>query len=310
MNNDNLRFVRKYRITIIDQNNIALDVSDLRCTFRVEYLGYQYQNFAEISIYNLSSKTQVDIIKSGLRLVLEAGYKNGQFGKIFDGNIYQPIWDRENIVDYKLTLLCFDGDSQLNLNFVNMAVQVNHDSRNDLLAIMKNARYPFENGGITENIDTTEMPRGKVYFGMPKKYFREIANANNAQWSYTNGKLIVSNLTNIPQTEALVISPDNGLIGTPQQTQDGVELKTLLNPALRVQYPPMQIKLDNSIVRQAKLQFGQLQTRLDQDGFYYVASVVHYGDTRGDEWYTDIVGFNSTGSGLVSLYNNNRQFLN
>jgi hypothetical protein len=294
----------------MDGNNVALDVSDLRCTFRIEKIGYQAINYGDISIYNLSSQTQADIIKYGMRVVLEAGYENGQYGKIFDGDIFQPLWDRENVVDYKLTLHCFDGDSQLNNNFVGMTVQASHDQRSDLLNIMKNARNSFSNGQISTDLDNTEMPRGKVFFGMPKKYFREIANANNHQWSYVDRELVFSNLTNIPVGKALVVSPETGLIGTPQQTQDGVEFKVLLDPNIKVQYPAMQVKIDNSVVRQQKIMLGQLQTRLDQDGFYYVASVTHCGDTRGDDWYTEVIGFNSTTGRLAAMYEIMAQNLN
>ena len=304
------RFGRKYRVLVMDGNNVALDVSNLKCSFRIEKIGYQAINYGDITIYNLNANTRADIIKYGMRVVLEAGYENGQYGKIFDGDLFQPLWDRENVVDNKLTLHCFDGDSQLNTNFVGMTVQASHNQRSDLLNIMKNARNPFNDSYISPDLDSTEMPRGKVFFGMPKSYFREIANANNHQWSYVDRELIFSNLTNIPVSSALVVSPETGLIGTPQQTQDGIEFKTLLNPNIKVKYPPMQVKIDNSVIRQQKVMLGQLQTRLDQDGFYYVASVVHSGDTRGDDWYTEVIGFNSTSGRLAAMYETAEQNLN
>jgi hypothetical protein len=46
---------------------------------------------------------------------------------------------------------------------------------------------------------------------------------------------------------------------------------------------------------------GELPTLLDQDGLYFVAAVVHTGDTRGNEWYTDITGFNTaTGKAAIA----------
>jgi len=305
------RFIRKFRVQVIDGNNIALDVSDLRCTFRIEKIGAkQTSNYGDISIYNLAADTQADIVKFGMRVVVEAGYQDGEYGKIFDGNIFQPLWDRENVVDNVLTLHCFDGETELNRNFITMTVQASHDQRTDVLHIMDNARNKFAKGQITEEIDTTKMPRGKVFFGCPKKYFREISNANNSQWSFVDRELIIGNLTNIPQSEALVISPETGLVGTPQQTQDGVEFRSLLNPSIKIQYPPLQVKIDNSAIRQQKIMLGQLQTRLDQDGFYYVASVIHSGDTRGDDWFTDVVGFNSSTGKLATMYQTTGQNLN
>lgn len=303
------KFGRKYKILVVDANNIALDVSDLKCTFKVEKLGYQAINFADITIYNLSPKTQSDIINYGARVIIEAGYENAEYGKIFDGDLIQPIFDRENVIDYKLTLHCLDGDSPLNMNFVTMSVQANYTSKSNLLAVLKNSHFPFNDYDITDNLDNVEMPRGKVFFGSPKKYFRQIAEANNAQWSYNDRKFILSNITDIPNTEAILVTPENGLIGVPQQTEEGIEFKTLLNPNLKIQYPAVQVKIDNSLIRQQKIKYGQYLSRLDQDGYYYICSVIHTGDTRGDDWYSDVIGFNASG-GKYGLLSNSNQNIN
>ena len=303
-------FLRKYRVRVIDGNDVALDVSDLRVKFNIQRVGYQAINYGDIEIYNLSAQTEVYIVKYGMRVTIEAGYENGQYGKIFDGDVFQPLWEREQVTDYKLTLHCFDGDSQLNNNFIGMTVQASHDQRTDLLAIMENARNTFGSGQISSDISSIKMPRGRVFFGMPKTHFRQIARANNAQWSYQDRQLMMSKLTDVPQGEALVISPSSGLIGSPQQTQDGVQFRTLLNPAVSVQFPAMQVKLDMASIRQEKILIGQLQTRLDQDGLYYVAAVNHIGDTRGNEWYTDITGFNTSTGKLAAMYESAAQNLN
>jgi len=305
----NPHFIRKYRVMVIDGNDVALDVSDLRVTFNIQKTGVQEAiNYGDITIYNLSPQTECDIIKYGMRVIVEAGYNDGQYGQIFDGDVFQLMWNRENVVDYTLTLHCFDGDSQLNYNIVGMTVQASHDMRSDLLAIMKNARSPFGGGQIVADIDETPMPRGKVFFGMPKDYFRKIAKANNAQWYYADRHLSFSTLTNVPQDEAIVISPNNGLIGTPQQIEYGVQFRCLLNPAIKIQLNPMRVKLDMSTIRQQKIMIGQLPTRLDQDGIYAVSSLTHIGDTRGDDWYTDVQGFNLLGP-MAAIYQNKTQNL-
>ena len=136
------------------------------------------------------------------------------------------------------------------------------------------------------------LPRGRVFFGEPKKYFRSIAADNNAQWFIENGELNIGRIQDDPTPEknALVINPDNGLIGSPQQIEDGVTFRTLLNPTLKIALPAMWVKLDMTQIVAMKVNIGQLQTKLDEDGLYRICSVIHTGDSRGQEWYTECIG--------------------
>lgn len=85
------------------------------------------------------------------------------------------------------------------------------------------------------------------------------------------------------------------MIGMPVQTMDGVEVKCLLNPNLKVD---SLIKIDEASIQKAKysLTWDNVYERdrsiLDQhiaaDGVYKVLWLSHSGDTRGNPWYTDI----------------------
>ena len=59
----NFLYGRKYRVLVADKDNTALDVSNLRCTFRIEKITNSRANYAEISIYNLSAGTEAQLIK-------------------------------------------------------------------------------------------------------------------------------------------------------------------------------------------------------------------------------------------------------
>lgn len=57
-----------------ENKEYALDVSLLHCVFRVRR-GMDFNNHAEIKIYNLNRETEDKIIKEGDRLIIEAGYE-------------------------------------------------------------------------------------------------------------------------------------------------------------------------------------------------------------------------------------------
>ena len=82
--------------------------------------------------------------------------------------------------------------------------------------------------------------------------------------------------------------------------EDGVTFMCLLNPTISIFNPPMLVKLDNTKIRQTALQWGSKGfSRLDQDWMYRVIGVTHVGDTRGNEWYSQVVGVNQDMEGLL-----------
>lgn len=296
-------FGRKWELLVILENGEAafriandnIESESLRMMFSIQKVGYQAIYYGDITIYNLKGDTEEAIIEEGARVVLSAGYQNGAYGKIFDGRIFQPIRDRENVVDYSLTLHCIDGDSILGSNFVKFTLNAGADQRTSMLNVASRAQKPIPVGSITQSIDQKTLPRGKTFFGDPRDYFRETTQDNNAQFFVADGQLNVSKITDETTEEILTVSPQTGLIGTPQQVDYGAAFTCLLNPNIKISVPAMKIKLDMSIVRQNKITVGQLPTLLDRDGIYQVSAIHHIGDTRGTPWYTMVTGISSPG---------------
>ncbi|TWH46326.1 hypothetical protein [Sporomusa sp. KB1] len=305
----NYLYGRKFRVYVADKADNAWDVSNLRCTFSIEKKARAVSNYAEINIYNLTNDTETEIIKEGVRIIVEAGYDGiidtetgqqtevKQYGKIFDGDIIQFVRSREDNVDYVLSLICLDGDAFLNNGILKTTLNAGVTQRQIVehiaqRSIVPNKTKPTEIGRISPELSTQRLPRGKVFFGMPKNYLGDIARDNAASFWVDEGKIYIAKATDIAPDEALVLTPQTGLIGSPQQVQDGVSFRCLLNPAIKLQ---TMIKLDNVLIRQAKYQIGLIPSKLDEDGQYQVYKLNHIGDTRGDEWYTEVIGVSRYG---------------
>lgn len=315
----NFLYGRKYRILVAKGDNTALDVSNLRCTFKIEKVALQVANYAEISIYNLSAETEAEIINQGDRVVVEAGYQGfitanpdgttkenptpKQYGKIFDGLVIQALRDKEDNVNYKLTLVCMDGDDFLANNIIKMSIGAGQNHRQIVEQITSRAQTPTEIGRISPDLSTQNLPRGKVFFGTPKQYLKNIAADNNANFWVDDGQVYIAKATDIPAGQALVLTPQTGLIGVPQQTADGASFKCLINPSIRLM---SMIKLDNTLTRQVKQQVGQLPTMLDKDGQYQVYKLTIIGDTRGSDWYTECEGIGRTGKNAPTMLSVNQ----
>lgn len=295
----------------------------LRVTFQIEELGYTEKWWGDISIYNLSPSTKDAIIMQGANVTLSAGYQDGtSYGVIFKGKIFQWIWSREDVVDYKLTLHCLAGLDYEVDNMVSFQAQAGASQRDIIMRMMEQAETPIPVESIDSDIlGTIVLPRGEIVFGSPNSYLNKVARSNGLQHYFGETGVVIGDITpttNVSQyTYSSVPDPSNDnkrvagvnytIIGTPQQIQNGVEMRVLMDARLRPKVPATNIKIDNTVIRQmlitppdaASAQSSTLWPALAQDGVYAVASVKHTGDTRGDAWYTDVVGITNQ-SGILN----------
>jgi hypothetical protein len=295
------RFKRKWRIYVADNNSVAFDVSELHCIFNIEK-NTNAINYADIEIYNLDPQFEQLVIRQGARVVVEAGYENGECGVIFDGDVIQPLWDRQDIVNRKLTLRCISGDKINNGNFVSITFESQQKQRDVVAQIAANSFTKFGVDHITNFLSDKKTERGMTFFGEPSDFLREIAISNDSAYSVIENKATIGRLTDQSNVQnAILIMPETGLIGVPTQTQDGISLRTLLNPNIKVTFPASLIALPTYVITQQKITIGQLQSRLDEKSLYKIMSVVYRGDTRGNDWYCDIVACNSDAQGLTPM---------
>ena len=56
------------------------------------------------------------------------------------------------------------------------------------------------------------------------------------------------------------------------------------------------IQIARSEIKEQTLVVGQKQLPLDDEWIYQAIEVTHRGDTRGNDWYTDVVGLSRYGA--------------
>lgn len=283
---------RQYRCIIETYRGTSIEIPDLKWTFRIEKNISQIYQFGEVVIYNLSPDTETDIFKNGKALTIEAGYENGPYGTIFKGPIRQPIRGKDDdAVTYYLKLVCIDGDDALNLGFANFVLANGQTAQSIANQVCRSSSIPFDIH-IDSSIDQQITQRGKAVFGNPGDTLRSIAINNNANYYVDDGVHTISPLSKAPPPIVPEFNAQTGMIGIPHQVEQGVQVRTLINPNIRLD---SWFKLNNQDIIQAQLDLGQLQTLLDMDGVYRVIEMVITGDTRGNDWYYDITGISQTG---------------
>lgn len=274
--------------------------------------------YADISIYNMDAQDIQNILLNATWATLKAGFQNGPnlYSIIWDGPVLQVLYDRENVVDQRVILHCvanpfvmdsiisfamgpFSSQEQL---VARMAQQIN-------LPAMSTA-----NGTLSQQASTAmnakQYPRGRGVFGKVGKFLAQIANDNFMQTWRDGYKAYISQITSTDTAPDLIYSPPfqpggqpqtvlagttASIIGTPRQMPFGVIFTVLLDPRLKVQLPPLVVQLQRTLIQQLSVYPGQtVATPLTSNLTFFVAQVKHTGDSRGNDWQTEVTGYSTT----------------
>lgn len=269
--------------------------------------------WAEFVIYNLNAATEQLFLQlnQGDTVTLAAGYQKG-WGSgnnvLFKGQVWQPMWERENVTDFKVTLRCMVGLPFLMQNFVGFTQGPQATQSQIVQRMAKEAHNSFSIADSLSDLDakyTTQLPRSKTVFGRPNDYFQQLAVANGfpAYFGENDSLHLMMKeigegaapdivyappqISNVPITPSTTGLTKQTLIGVPQQTQDGAIFQVLLDSDVQL---GKVVKIDMSTIRQLAVtpNTTQFPPVLSQDQNYVVAGLRHVGDTRGEDWYTEI----------------------
>ena len=278
---------------VVSDGSVGIDLSNLRMRFEVRASDVETPNTLNCRVYNPSQTTVNDVVANATNVTLSAGYVEGNQGIIFEGQVKQFRFGRERNVDNYLDILAADGDQAYNNSVINQAFPAGTDDTQQLSAIGAAMNIPpaatndgfLTTGGI--------LPRGKTLFGMARVYARNIAQRNNCRWSIQNGVLTIIPVTGYLPGEAVAMNSASGMLGTPEQTDNGITVRCYLNPLVKI---GQAVQINNRDINQTlvKQQFFPTYTSqyypatVTNDGLYRVLVVEHEGDTRGNSWETTI----------------------
>ena len=297
----------------------SVEMAILLAVFQAQVSIYNVSS-QSTSLMSSGSPNLYDLWKFNKPLVmgnsvsLSAGYQT--FGQPFDyqaneiyrGKVLQPIQTRENVVDYKLTLRLLTGLIEDVVNFTSFPVAKGTSNLNVLNQICANCNPPIQiqNGAIDpaaqQALSQTLAPRGQVIHDRPWRQIRDILNTNNLYgWVGANGLAVRSLGTEPTTTPNWIFAPADPLgayapapqgakktlIGTPQQTQDGILFRVLLDNQVRLGDV---VQVTGALVQPVSIGYGNLPPFFSPTGMYVVAGIRHVGDSRGqgDDWYTEI----------------------
>lgn len=294
-----VQFNRKATLLLTEGQN-ALDLSAFRFTFATVQQDVESPNNCSIRVYNISDDTLRTVQGEFSNVVLQAGYQDS-YGVIFQGTIKQFRIGREGTETY-LDILAADGD----IGYTQATVSKTLDKGWKQTDVIDATTGSMAKHGLSKGIvdvagmvgGTVPNPRGKVLFGMARTFLRNAAGNTGCTWNINDGKVNVIPVAGYLPGEAVVLTAATGLIGRPEQTNQGIEAKCLLNHKIVI---GGLVKIDNRSINQTvqhrnavpnlvynKWAVPQFLASVATDGVYRVFVVEHQGDTRGQLWYTTL----------------------
>jgi hypothetical protein len=301
-----VQYFRQLSAIVATSSGKAIDFADFRCVFTIRRGDFQTPNSADLRIFNLAPQTQNKIAGSEYTtLSISAGYP-GNFGLIFQGTIKQFRKGRIDGKDSYVDITAADGDEAYQFATIFQSVPAGSKPSAIADALLKS----FQEKGFNQQISAGYQPnfpengciRGQVFYGMARNAARDFAKDQNCKWSIQDGKLTFIPFTSYIPTagQVPVVSPTSGLLGVPEQTPQGLRMRVLLNPTMKI---GRCIQLQDTTINQ--LRFGlsvdkgtQLGNRnanarlntSNPSGLYYVMAADHHGDSRGhgDDWFTEM----------------------
>lgn len=271
-------------------------ITDLRIVFDANKADGEQLNKATITIYNLNASSRNKLskprpLKAGfteniITVLLYAGYKDN-IKELIAGDIYMAHSSRvgadwiTKIDLYSGIVSASLGKTSVSFNATTPAKQIadalieplglSVSYTPDALSALTGVTYPdFSDSGIALRSINVFLKRFGLAFTIEDNekglVYKENAPRNR----------------NAVRSDSNAFKRHNGLIGTPNITKTGIEFVSLLRPEIQILGT---VFLESKTVTEA-LQRGELFSHK-----YFVKGIRHFGDNRGDEWFTAIEGF-------------------
>lgn len=251
----------------------TMEISGLRFAFTVERTHKKAANTAEVMIWGLSQDTRKALTKQDrVRVQLLAGYE-GSESQIYAGELRVASSTRQG-PDWVTKVESGDGErrvreARINKSFARLTFTQMLDELSASLGVgAGNAAELAAKGEFQGAIRS--LTKGTLLRGQSADILDRLARSAGYEWSVQDGQLQFLEVGKALQRTAVSLTPDTGLLGSPEIGENGVlTARSYLQP---------------NIIPGRKVHVRSQQI----DGFFRVLKLLHRGDTRGTEWYTDI----------------------
>lgn len=277
-------FKRQIKIIIAE-----FETEDIRINFNIEKSLIGYPNLGNIKIYNLSENSRNKIEEKGLQVQLFAGHIDTGAPLLFSGDIINVV-HLKNGPDWISEIFAADGINILSTSTINKTLPAGANTEqiyNELISQMEGISK-----GVTEGLKNClsgkkSLLRELQLSGNVKDWLDKISKDCGFDYSVNEG-IIETAPTDLPLSDVppVIINQASGMIGSPERTEIGINVKNILLPTLKL---GRTIKVESI---STKINIGNLFFRkippIKNEGIYRIDKLTHIGDNYDNLWETTV----------------------
>lgn len=252
----------------------AVVITDLRVQFVVEKNLRSEPNTCDVTITNLSERSRSEAQAKPLYARLDAGYA-GNLERLFTGDLRWGVSTLDG-VDWNTKLQLGDGDRAFRFARVNRSFKGGVDARTAILETAHSMGLTAKFTPAAERELRAQFAGGLALTGPAQTELTRLLGPFGMSWSIQDGTLQILRAGEHRANAAIVISQDEGMIGSPEY---GAPTKKHAKPTLSV----------STMLQPAIVPGGLIAvTARNVKGTFRVERVTHRGDTHGDDWQSDV----------------------
>lgn len=279
-----LYFDRVCKVVIEGAKVITIENSKIQ--FEIIKSKNAKENTAKVEIYNLAPATRKLITEQDALVRIFAGYaQNKGLIEIGQGDISKVKHNRDK-TEVVTEIYIAEGLRKIRDNPI--SISFSSKSKLKLANVLDNLRTKSNNQFVFRLIDVDEsktIDNGYSDLGSLDQILNNLAIQFGFGWSVQNGIITIKGTKKSLANEIMLLTPKNGLILHPESVKH-------VSRRLEKSSITRQEKKVNSIqaLLQPHLQVNDIIAIAsgDLNGKYEIQKITHKGDTRGNDWYSDM----------------------
>lgn len=248
----------------------------MRVQFKIEKSDKKEPNTSQIVVSNLSPTRRSSLQKVGVKVLLEAGYKETGVTRLFSGDV-RTIDHVRNGADWDTTMKLGDGERAWRFARVNESFGAGTRVADALKRIAQSMGLDLGNVDTQAAAINTIFDQGYAACGSAARAFDRIVTSLGKTWSVQDGALQILDPYQALDLPIPEISKSSGMIGSPEMGSPPAKGK----PAL--------LKVKSLLI--ATKPGAKVKVVSERyNGYVRVAKCTFEGDSHGGDWYTSIEG--------------------
>jgi len=211
-------------------------VTGLRCVCHVTATGGPSQSVMDLTIYGmpLSVMNQLSTVgtqyaqRSQNGITVLAGDADGE-SVVFDGVIFNAFVDALDMPDACFRVVATPGAYQAVVPAAPLSISGSADAAGMMSKLASQMGLQFENNGVSVKL------ANPYYAGTPWGQALAIAADGNFNMVVDRGVLVITPLGKPRAGDAVLISPDTGMVGYPAFVQNNIVVTSVFDPAVKNQ---------------------------------------------------------------------------